>query len=184
MNYNQQSFQDGEHPFLKINGTVRSVNIPSELRGNISIEELFQVLQSGQKYQDLQGKTDHMDLLGEKATKIEQLEKKLLEMTQRLELRDVLIAKQRTLIDTLLGENLEGSFDSPSFPDDFRYYDDTVGGLGGNQVQEIVNQLAANEIGLGEFSYVFAGNTAVIRMNDGGRIVTVVAQDFYEAEEK
>jgi hypothetical protein len=41
-----------------------------------------------------------------------------------------------------------------------------------------VSRVDINEMG---FHYIANGNTAVIRMNDGERIITVVAQDFWES---
>lgn len=74
------------------------------------------------------------------------------------------------------------AFMSPSFPQDFEYFGGSVK-QSDEKVRGIVQNAAAIELMEGEFHYITEGNTAVIRLHDGDKIITVVAQDFFEATE-
>jgi hypothetical protein len=96
-----------------------------------------------------------------------------------IEKQDELIANQRELIDLLEDEG--SVFIAPSFPEDFEFFNGTA--LDDEEIQDLVVQAASYDIAEGGFQYITDGNTAVIRMNDGEKIITVVAQDFFESLE-
>jgi hypothetical protein len=87
---------------------------------------------------------------------------------------------EQILVDQALES--EEAFDVPSFPQDFEYFGN-AGELTDEEIQDGLVAAAQEELEEGQFHFIGAGDSAIIRMNDGGRIITVVAQGYYEHQE-
>lgn len=121
------------------------------------------------------------NVLKDLAAKCEQLEKK---NRQLLELNKSLTFKNGQLELTLkkLASRQKLKRHTLLFPEDFIFYGEDNGELNDQEVQEIINQLADEYLEEEKFQYISAGNTAVIRMNAGDMIITMVTRGFYETE--
>ncbi|MFF2017192.1 hypothetical protein [Paenibacillus sp. NPDC058177] len=169
----QQRPTFGGNPFF---GFGDKVCITETFDGSTSPQELVELLaiakeirSSGANIAELKAKADLAELRDVQLSRILEANERLAERVGRLE-----------------QELLEVSFEkfiAPSYPKDFAYYGSLSESLNNVETQELVLDAASVEISAGEFNYVAMGNTAVIRMNDGKKIITVVAQNFYEALE-
>ncbi|MGQ8871883.1 hypothetical protein [Paenibacillus sp. TSA_86.1] len=73
----------------------------------------------------------------------------------------------------------EEAFAVPSFPQGFEYYGN-AGELTDEEIQYGLVSAAQEKLEAGKFHFIGAGDSAIIRMHDGDRIITIVAQGYYE----
>lgn len=179
MNIQQPFFGAQQSPFVKMGDAVLGVNIPQVLTGINSPEQLVELLQSAQLFQKLQAESAQNG----GAVNIGELIHKAAEADALARKNDALSLQVKELENALYSAiQDEAAFTVPSFPQDFQYYGD-VGELSDEEVQDVVVTVANTELEEGEFSYVAVGDTAVVRMHDGDRIVTLVAQNYFEHQE-
>ncbi|MCM3132947.1 hypothetical protein M3629_09125 [Paenibacillus polysaccharolyticus] len=90
----------------------------------------------------------------------------------------------KELESTLAEQTLEsdGAFAVPSFPQDFDYFGN-VGKLTYGEIQDGLISAKQEKLEAGNFHFIGAGDSAIIRMHDGDRIITIVTQGYYEHQE-
>lgn len=171
MNSNQQPLFGGQSPFVGFGGNILGMNVPQVLEGINSPQELIELLaianefkKSGADIKSLQEKASRVDLMQMQLDKVLEANGNLAGRIAQLE------------------DELEGGYTPPMFPADFfHYYSNNP--LLSNDAQELIDEAAETELGEGQFRCLTLGDLAVIRMNDGENIITLVTRDFYEASE-
>lgn len=112
---------------------------------------------------------------------------KLLEENERLRKENEKLRKENEQFNNILADlTPDDAFLVPSFPQDFTFYgNEEIGdGLSDDDIQDLIVEAheAAQDLEDGQFTMVSTGNVAVIVLRDEDKLITVVAEDFYENE--
>lgn len=165
----------GGSPFIGMGDKSLGVKIPQILPNINSPQKLIELLAVAQK---ISGSGLDIAALIAKADLVDLCESQLKEAAEvNVNLTNKLNELESRLDSLLL--NFINMSTAITFPENFQLYDSdkrSADDIQGMLVE--VSRVDINEMG---FHYIADGNTAVIRMNDGERIITVVAQDFWES---
>ncbi|PWW43786.1 MULTISPECIES: hypothetical protein [Paenibacillus] len=110
----------------------------------------------------------------QKAARYDETVKLNKDLSKRVEELESILAEQ-----TLKSEE---AFAVPLFPQGFEYFGN-AGELTDGEIQDGLVSAAQVELEAGKFHFIGAGDSAIIRMHDEDRIITVVAQGYYEHQE-